>query len=122
MFYKTFKMEVDSFEKFRKQVKTARKGLYTQAEIAEKMGISQVAYSKLEKGEIKMSLDYALQLIEILNLENPFLPTQNSEQPLDMVIAQNRLLKEYFEMELRHTEDRVQFLKKVLGKETGEGS
>jgi transcriptional regulator with XRE-family HTH domain len=115
-------MEVDSFEKFRKQVKTARKGLYTQAEIAEKMGISQVAYSKLEKGEIKMSLDYALQLIEILNLENPFLPTQNSEQPLDMVIAQNRLLKEYFEMELRHTEDRVQFLKKVLGKETGEGS
>lgn len=117
LFYISYKMDNDSFEKFREQVKKARKGIFTQAEIAEKMGISQVAYSKLENGEIKMSLDYALQLIELLGLENPFLPTQNTEQPLDILIAQNHLLKEYFEMELRHTEDRVQFLKKVLGKE-----
>jgi len=38
---------------------------HTQAEVAERLGISQAAYSRLEKGEIEISLSKLIVLSEI---------------------------------------------------------
>jgi transcriptional regulator with XRE-family HTH domain len=41
---------------------------FTQAEVAEKMGISQAAYSRLEKGEIEISVMKLIVLTEIYDV------------------------------------------------------
>lgn len=42
---------------------------YTQEYIARKLSISQRAYSKIEKGEVKISTDKFLQLLEIYGVK-----------------------------------------------------
>ncbi len=41
---------------------------HTQAEVAERLGISQAAYSRLEKGEIEISLSKLIVLSEIYSV------------------------------------------------------
>jgi transcriptional regulator with XRE-family HTH domain len=42
--------------------------LLTQSDVAEKLGVSQAAYSRLEKGEIEVSLNKLIKLSELYGL------------------------------------------------------
>ena len=42
--------------------------MLTQSDVAEKLGVSQAAYSRLEKGEIEVSLNKLIKLSELYGL------------------------------------------------------
>ena len=42
---------------------------YTQTYLAEQLGISQKAYSKIETGETKLSIDYLMKISEVLEAD-----------------------------------------------------
>jgi len=41
----------------------------TQRDVAEKLGISQAAYSRLEKGEVEVSLNKLIKLSEVYGVD-----------------------------------------------------
>lgn len=98
-------------------IKAARKERgWDQVTMAEKLSMSQTGYSKIERGETKMSLEMLLKITKILEFkDNPLLPARTQDD--EITLFENKSLKSYFQMELEYAEKRVKRLKKMLGRE-----
>lgn len=113
-------LAINKIKKVRKE-----KG-FTQKDIADKLGISQVAYSKIEKGEVELGVDRFFLLLDFLGMENPFyknnnlVPKDEFIQAFDLVVQQNQRFKEYFELELAQLNEKRRFIERLLGNSTNE--
>ena len=101
-----------------KQVRKEKK--ISQKQIAEVLGISQVAYSKIEKGEVELGIERFFQLLAYLEIENPFEQKSltKNDTPNDaykLIVQQNQHIKDYFELELAHLNEKKRFIEKLLG-------
>lgn len=53
-----------------RRLRVLREGkLLTQRDVAERLGISQAAYSRLEKGEVEVSLNKLIKLSEVYGVD-----------------------------------------------------
>lgn len=102
------------------KIKSIRKTQqWSQEEMAEKMGISQSSYAKIERGETKLHIDKLVQIAEIFKMEiNELL---SSDKGLVLLVNENGdYSANYYSsneavlMELEKTKTVVQYQEKLL--------
>ena len=115
--------------KVAERIKKVREGKnYSQTYLAERLGISQKAYSKIENGETKLSVDHLLKISEVLEVSvNELLSaeslsiynnyhTHNGE---GIVVNKHtsEKMEELYEKLLRAKDNEIELLREKLGKQ-----
>ncbi|TAF99140.1 MAG: XRE family transcriptional regulator [Cytophagia bacterium] len=101
----------------------------TQEELADKLGLSQNAYSKLERDETEMTLNKLLKIAELLNVnfldligfdENKLFFNQSSHDNSNGVILnqinESSFLKEQYESRIVDMQKEINYLRNMLEK------
>lgn len=109
-------MEKLNTEAILKIVQQKRKELkISQAYMAEKLGISQSSYGKIENGITELKVDYLFTMIEILDIGDIFASESSSPPPTEAPQKIENLedLKSYLDTRLNQLENKIdQALKK----------
>lgn len=98
---------------------------YSQTYLAEKMGISQKAYSKIETGETRITIQNLISISEILNIdfldffeESSSAPKYSSKQHNGDGIVMNKNISEnssvLYERLLTAKDNEISLLKKII--------
>lgn len=85
---------------------------YTQDYVAEKLGVSQNAYSRLENGQIKLSVEKAEKLSTIL--EAPIWDIIGSEAPNFHISQNQKVAYNFYEYQKEIFESTIQVLREEI--------